>query len=173
MYLYLSAIREPFVLSIESSVAVVVAVARERCGGTFFRARSILFFFLWCWQRFFALFFFFGYYRRQLFHGRFGRSVSTAAKTSLQKRNTKQRTNANSFRATVGAPPREKILRRADDDGDDDDGDSKKNALLVRVLHVFFSFFSSTRNVVTISNEERHIRFLFWSSTKQLSRDDE
>ena len=44
MYLYLSAIREPFVLSIESSVAVVVAVARERCGGTFFRARSILFF---------------------------------------------------------------------------------------------------------------------------------
>ena len=60
---------------------------------------------------------------------------------------------------------------RADDDGDDDDGDSKKNALLVRVLHVFFSFFSSTRNVVT--NEERHIRFLFWSSTKQLSRDDE
>ena len=93
----------------------------------------------------------------------------------LQKRNTKQRTNANSFRATVGAPPREKILRRADDDGgdddDDDDDDSKKNALLVRVLHVFFSFFSSTRNVVT--NEERHIRFLFWSSTKQLSRDDE
>ena len=87
----------------------------------------------------------------------------------LQKRNTKQRTNANSFRATVGAPPREKILRRADDD----DGDSKKNALLVRVLHVFFSFFSSTRNVVTIINEERHIRFLFWSSTKQLSRDDE
>ena len=91
----------------------------------------------------------------------------------LQKRNTKQRTNANSFRATVGAPPREKILRRADDDGDDDDDDddddSKKNALLVRVLHVFFSFFSSTRNVV----EERHIRFLFWSSTKQLSRDDE
>ena len=86
----------------------------------------------------------------------------------LQKRNTKQRTNANSFRATVGAPPREKILRRADDDGDDDDDDSKKNALLVRVLHVFFSFFSSTRNVV-----ERHIRFLFWSSTKQLSRDDE
>ena len=86
----------------------------------------------------------------------------------LQKRNTKQRTNANSFRATVGAPPREKILRRADDDDDDD---SKKNALLVRVLHVFFSFFSSTRNVVT--NEERHIRFLFWSSTKQLSRDDE
>ena len=85
----------------------------------------------------------------------------------LQKRNTKQRTNANSFRATVGAPPREKILRRADDDDDDDD-DSKKNALLVRVLHVFFSFFSSTRNVV-----ERHIRFLFWSSTKQLSRDDE
>ena len=85
----------------------------------------------------------------------------------LQKRNTKQRTNANSFRATVGAPPREKILRRADDDDD-----SKKNALLVRVLHVFFSFFSSTRNVVTI-NEERHIRFLFWSSTKQLSRDDE
>ena len=89
----------------------------------------------------------------------------------LQKRNTKQRTNANSFRATVGAPPREKILRRADDDDDDDD--SKKNALLVRVLHVFFSFFSSTRNVVTIINEERHIRFLFWSSTKQLSRDDE
>ena len=91
----------------------------------------------------------------------------------LQKRNTKQRTNANSFRATVGAPPREKILRRADDDGDDDDDDdddddSKKNALLVRVLHVFFSFFSSTRNVV-----ERHIRFLFWSSTRQLSRDDE
>ena len=96
----------------------------------------------------------------------------------LQKRNTKQRTNANSFRATVGAPPREKILRRADDDGNDDDDDdenddSKKNALLVRVLHVFFSFFSSTRNVVTIINEERHIRFLFWSSTKQLSRDDE
>ena len=87
----------------------------------------------------------------------------------LQKRNTKQRTNANSFCATVGAPPREKILRRADDDDDDD---SKKNALLVRVLHVFFSFFSS-RNVVTIINEERHIRFLFWSSTKQLSRDDE
>ena len=85
MYLYLSAIREPFVLSIESSVAVVVAVARERCGGTFFRARSILFFFLWCWQRFFALFFFFGYYRRQLFHGRFGRSVSTAAKTFTKK----------------------------------------------------------------------------------------
>ena len=92
----------------------------------------------------------------------------------LQKRNTKQRTNANSFRATVGAPPRENILRRADDDDDDDDDDdSKKNALLVRVLHVFFSFFSSTRNVVTIINEERHIRFLFWSSTKQLSRDDE
>ena len=45
MYLYLSAIREPFVLSIESSVAVVVAVARGRCGGTFFRASSILFFF--------------------------------------------------------------------------------------------------------------------------------
>ena len=84
MYLYLSAIREPFVLSIESSVAVVVAVARERCGGTFFRARIILFFFLWCWQRFFALFFFFGY-RRQLFHGRFGRSVSTAAKTFTKK----------------------------------------------------------------------------------------
>ena len=86
----------------------------------------------------------------------------------------KQRTNANSFRATVGAPPREKILRRADDDDDDDDDDdSKKNALLVRVLHVFFSFFSSTRNVVTNINEEHHIRFLFWSSTKQLSRDDE
>ena len=106
-----------------------------------------------------------------------GRSVSQRRQKPLQKRNTKQRTNANSFRATVGAPPREKILRRADDDGDDDDDDddddSKKNALLVRVLHVFFSFFSSTRNVVTISNEERHIRFLFWSSTKQLSRDDE
>lgn len=80
----------------------------------------------------------------------------------------KQRTNANSFRATVGAPPREKILRRADDCDD-----SKKNALLLRVLHVFFSFFSSTRNVVTNINEEHHIRFLFWSSTKQLSRDDE
>ena len=53
MYLYPSAIREPFVLSIESSVAVVVAVARERCGGTFFRARLILFFSFWCWQDFF------------------------------------------------------------------------------------------------------------------------
>ena len=96
--------------------------------------------------------------------------VFQPAKT-FKKRNTKQRTNANSFRATVGAPPREKILRRADDDDDDDD-DSKKNALLVRVLHVFFSFFSSTRNVVTIINEGHHIRFLFWSSTKQLSRDE-
>ena len=160
MYLYLSAIREPFVLSIESSVAVVVAVARERCGGTFFRARLILFFFLWCWQDFF---FFFGI-EDNSWKECFNRQKP------LQKRNTKQRTNANSFRATVGAPPREKILRRANDDGGDD---SKKNALLVRVLHVFFSFFSSTRNVVTIINEERHIRFLFWSSTKQLSRDDE
>ena len=137
-----------------------------------------IFFFLWCWQRFFPFFFFFGKIEDN-YSMDDGRSVSQRRQKPLQKRNTKQRTNANSFRATVGAPPREKILRRADDDGDDDDDDdendddSKKNALLVRVLHVFFSFFSSTRNVVTISNEERHIRFLFWSSTKQLSRDDE
>lgn len=57
MYLYLSAIREPFVLSIESSVAVVVAVARERCGGTFFRARLILFFFSFGVGKDFFLFF--------------------------------------------------------------------------------------------------------------------
>ena len=81
MYLYLSAIREPFVLSIESSVAVVVAVARERCGGTFFRARLILFFFLWCWQDFF-LFFFFGIEDNFMDDGR---SVSTAAKTFTKK----------------------------------------------------------------------------------------
>ncbi len=116
--------------------------------------------------RFFPFFLFWN--RRQLFHGRW-KECFNGGKNLYKKRNTKQRTNANSFRATVGAPPREKILRRADDDDDD----SKKNALLVRVLHVFFSFFSSTRNVVTIINEERHIRFLFWSSTKQLSRDDE
>ncbi len=120
-----------------------------------------------CWQDFF--FFFFGIEDTSWTM----EGVFQPAKT-FKKRNTQQRTNANSFRATVGAPPREKILRRADDDGDDDDDDdSKKNALLVRVLHVFFSFFSSTRNVVTIINEEHHIRFLFWSSTKQLSRDDE
>ena len=86
MYLYLSAIREPFVLSIESSVAVVVAVARERCGGTFFRARLILFFFLWfgiwCWQDFF-LFFFFGIEDNYFMDD--GRSVSTAAKTFTKK----------------------------------------------------------------------------------------
>ena len=82
MYLYLSAIREPFVLSIESSVAVVVAVARERCGGTFFRARLILFFFLWCWQDFF-LFFFFGIEDNYSMDD--GRSVSTAAKTFTKK----------------------------------------------------------------------------------------
>ena len=167
MYLYLSAIREPFVLSIESSVAVVVAVARERCGGTFFRARIILFFFLWCWQDFLP---FFSFLESKTIIPWTMEGVFQRRQKPLQKRNTKQRTNANSFRATVGAPPREKILRRADDDDDDD---SKKDALLVLVLHVFFSFFSSTRNVVTIINEERHIRFLFWSSTKQLSRDDE
>ena len=83
MYLYLSAIREPFVLSIESSVAVVVAVARERCGGTFFRARLILFFFLWCWQDFF-LFFFFGKIEDN-YSMDDGRSVSTAAKTFTKK----------------------------------------------------------------------------------------
>ena len=126
--------------------------------------------------RFFP-FFLFWKNRRQLFHGRWNECFN-GGKNLYKKGIRKQRTNANSFRATVGAPPREKILRRADDDGNDDDDDdenddSKKNALLVRVLHVFFSFFSSTRNVVTIINEERHIRFLFWSSTKQLSRDDE
>ena len=168
MYLYLSAIREPFVLSIESSVAVVVAVARGRCGGTF--SERVQFYF-------FSFYFSVG----KIFSFSFlvvDEDNSWTMEGVFQRQKPlKKGIHNNAPMPTPFARPSALLLARRFFAARTTTTTTTTTTTQRRTRSSFACSTSSSPSFpphgTSSPINEEHIRFLFWSSTKQLSRDDE